>query len=63
MVDGLPPVSYLVSRWELCCFRQVRNWPGGVQLIPRRYQEVRKGLEVQNCGLRASGDSWSGGSA
>ena len=32
--------------------------PGGVQLGPRRSQEVRGSLELQNGGLRALGEAW-----
>ena len=37
----------------------VRVVPGGVELGPRRFQEVRGSLELQNSGLRAPGESWT----
>jgi len=32
--------------------------PGGVKLSPRRSQEVRGSLQLQNCGLRALEEVW-----
>ena len=37
----------------LCVFWGVQVAPGGVELRPRRSQELRGSLELQNGGLRA----------
>jgi hypothetical protein len=45
------PFSVLLGRLQVN--------PGGVELRPRRSQEVRGSPELQNGGLRALGEAWS----
>ena len=47
----IPPLLVI---WSL----RVEVAPGGVQLAPRRSQEVKRSLELQNGGLRAQEDAW-----
>ena len=50
----IPPLLVILVIWCVC----LQVAPGAVKLRPRRSQEVRGGLELQNGGPRALNEAW-----
>ena len=49
---------FLIKSGRFLCFWSVQVAPRGVELGPRRSQELKGSPELQNGGLRASEDAW-----
>ena len=61
---GLIHIFSVLRFWDFVIWLfRVGVTPGGVQLAPRRSQELRRSAELQNGGLRVLDEAWDDFSA